>query len=159
MTEKSRLCHMHASSHNSVHLSSWPKSHWATSPLGHFQGNRKNWASEAVDSFQMDYRWYLPCSEAYCEEVRACSHSAERNYTDVSLIIVKPNLLACQLIMAVKAKKRKTWPLIIKKEFAWIMSFDFLAIYWTFFLWMEISDCEINGSHFQTRGISAWSST
>lgn len=76
--------------------------------------------------------------------------------------------------MAVKGKegadpKNNDWPLTIKKkkkkEFGWIMSLDFLTIYWQYhslfsdlenilqpFLSMEISDRWINGSYFQAWG-------
>lgn len=85
-----------------------------------------------------------------------CSHSAQHNYPDVSLIIVKPNSSCRQLIVALKEKRpqNNNWPLTIKEEFAWIMSLDFLAIYWQYHSFvsdlenilqpnvsMEISDC------------------
>lgn len=151
--EKSIHCHMHASSHNSAHLSSWPKSHWASSE----ETGRTGLLLSHPDSSQME-------SCAVTSAVfrgspwgnEHCSHSAQHNYPDVSLIIVKPNSFFRQLIVALKGKRpqNNNWPLTIKEEFAWIMSLDFLAIYWQYHSFvsdlenilqlkvsMEISDC------------------
>lgn len=110
-TEKSRHCHMNASSHNSVHLSSWPKSHWATS---------KETGRTAPARQSTAFRWtlgdiYRVRRLTYCEETRAVptlQNTITQTWAWVSLIIVKPNFSLCQLIMAVKGKRRD-WPEII----------------------------------------------
>lgn len=159
MTEKSRHCHMHASSHNSVHLSSWPKSHWATS-----KGTGRTGPARRLTAF----RWTL--GDIYHVQrltVRKWGAVPTPQLPRHEPHNCQSKFSCCQLIMAVRGKegadpKNNDWPLTIKrkkkKEFGWIMSLDFLTIYWQYhslFFWLGkyITAISINGN---IRPLNKW---
>lgn len=147
MTEKSRHCHMHASSHNSVHLSSWPKSHWATS-----KGTGRTGPARRLTAF----RWTL--GDIYHVQrltVRKWGAVPTPQLPRHEPHNCQSKFSCCQLIMAVRGKegadpKNNDWPLTIKrkrkrkkKEGIWLnyefgFSNNLLTISFTLFLTWKI---------------------